>query len=266
LTPRNYTLDYLRGASALIVAMGHQGLIPFENTKYGLMAYAAVMLFFIISGYAVSMSNYGRVGNHKGRFLLNRFFRLYPVYWISIIVTVVLANKEKFDISNIFINATLMQNFLGVEDINLVFWSLQYEVIFYIYYLIIFNIIKKLKVNYICFISILILAILFGYLRGESGTHFPVIILTGLSLFLYGSIYYELMRLKKIKLIISTAIIYIVIIYIISEIAFGVNGFSKNFSSLQYFNSLAIPIAIFSMAMILNLPSSFFIITSKASY
>lgn len=55
MVARHYTLDYLRAVSALVVVFGHFEILP--NTEQIMFAYSAVMLFFIISGYSITLSN-----------------------------------------------------------------------------------------------------------------------------------------------------------------------------------------------------------------
>lgn len=86
-----HTLDALRGVAAITVMLGHYDLYL---TPYRLgSAYLAVDLFFLMSGFVLARA-YGRrfeEGLSAGRFLSMRLVRLYPLYAIGTLLTVVVA-------------------------------------------------------------------------------------------------------------------------------------------------------------------------------
>jgi peptidoglycan/LPS O-acetylase OafA/YrhL len=83
------TLDVLRGAAALLVAVRHTanffGPIPF------FYSYLAVDLFFVISGFVLEQAYGNRLqaGLTVGRFLWFRIVRLYPLYVIGFFIATV---------------------------------------------------------------------------------------------------------------------------------------------------------------------------------
>lgn len=90
-------MDSLRGAAALAVAVGHANqifLVPTESWSapyFGLLAQAAVMVFFVLSGFLIGKSisrNIERNGMRFGWFeySLDRFFRIYPALLFSVAV------------------------------------------------------------------------------------------------------------------------------------------------------------------------------------
>lgn len=86
---RLHTLDGLRGIAALIVVGGHLigwiGRLPMPRN------YLAVDLFFLISGFVLGRVYEPRFadGWTTGRFLLNRYVRLYPLYLLGTLLGVV---------------------------------------------------------------------------------------------------------------------------------------------------------------------------------
>ena len=105
--------------------------MPFA-VPYG---FFGVHLFFIISGFVILMSLDSRNGDG---FVKSRFIRLYPVYWASVIlsflVTLHFAPPEyRHDLPTLLVNLTMFQAYVKVPDIDGVYWSLAYELGFYVF-------------------------------------------------------------------------------------------------------------------------------------
>lgn len=99
---RIQALDGLRGGAALCVAVMHyQGW--FASTHFLDFAYVAVDLFFVLSGVVIAMTYESRilVGMSFAQFLGNRFARLYPLFFLTMLVglfhayALVLAGKSE---------------------------------------------------------------------------------------------------------------------------------------------------------------------------
>lgn len=132
-------LDALRGIAALAVFLQHAvtavttHFLPFIDIgRFG------VLLFFLCSGFIIPAS----LERHPsaGTFWINRFWRLYPLYWVSIAGAVGLAAIGHFALPAEFVaqpgiasaaNATMVQFLFGMPDAIRVYWSLTYELIFY---------------------------------------------------------------------------------------------------------------------------------------
>ena len=73
------TLDALRGIAALLVVMLHGGMPFFPFFPH--LAYLAVDLFFVLSGFVLSYAYQGRLdhGLTTTRFLAHRLIRLTPL-------------------------------------------------------------------------------------------------------------------------------------------------------------------------------------------
>lgn len=95
-----------------------------------------VELFFMISGFVILMSVWGR---GLGAFALSRLVRLFPAYWLSVGVvaavyglTSVTALDPRLSLRDYLVNLTMLQRAVGVLDANGVYWSLWAELRFYL--------------------------------------------------------------------------------------------------------------------------------------
>ena len=101
-----------------------------------------VELFFLISGFVICMSSWGRT---LGQFGASRIARLFPAYWFAVLLTVgVLLAFPKLPMVRDFslvrstlINLTMTQSFFGVGDVDPVYWTLAQELRFYLIFAIV---------------------------------------------------------------------------------------------------------------------------------
>ncbi len=110
--------------------------------KYG---YLGVDIFFIISGFVISLSI---KHNSLRKFIAFRFTRLYPIYWVAVFLTFLItlifgAPRYSADFNQFVINLTMFQNYLGIKSIDGVYWSLFVEMKFYIFIICTFLMINK---------------------------------------------------------------------------------------------------------------------------
>lgn len=114
-------------------------------TQYG---YLGVPLFFIISGYVIALSASNR---SAAEFAVSRFVRLYPAYWSGIAITLVFVfiyGDFEFSLIQVLANLTMLNDYLGIKNIDEVYWTLQAELKFYacIFLLVYFNYFSKHKI------------------------------------------------------------------------------------------------------------------------
>lgn len=175
---RIYQLDGLRAIAVILVVFYHLNIyihaIPGFNLLIKNGGGLGVFLFFILSGYLMSMFYLGKnLSMHKlpsyKAFYLSRFIRIMPLYIISTTIFYVLRNNietygsSTFTISLIeFIGGLLFLND-KVFILNPVIWTLRIEIIFYFVFPLIGYIIHHLYLNkkhYILLLLPLILILL----------------------------------------------------------------------------------------------------------
>ncbi|MFF4824612.1 acyltransferase family protein [Streptomyces sp. NPDC001312] len=143
-------LDGLRFLAALSVVLFHfvgqtpeamkgiwgrpyQSLFP-ELHGYLAFGRLGVDLFFLISGFVICMSAWGRTPRD---FFISRVTRLYPMYWIAILVSacVIYFADTPFGRPHprvLLANFTMLQTPLGVSNLDPVYWTLWPELCFYL--------------------------------------------------------------------------------------------------------------------------------------
>lgn len=139
--PRLRVLDLLRFCAALGVVLFHFGETRAWGTPNAFPALSAVTmfgvygvrLFFVISGFVILMSAWGRT---TGEFAVSRIARLYPAYWASVLVLGGLAvggliTDHRPSLSELLANMTMLQHGLRIRDLEIVYWTLWQELVFY---------------------------------------------------------------------------------------------------------------------------------------
>ncbi|MFD7302408.1 acyltransferase family protein [Streptomyces pharetrae] len=141
-------LDGLRLVAALMVALYHYGGRGGEITNawgsspkqqfptlHSWFAYGClgVQVFFVISGFVICMSGWGRP---LRSFFASRAARLMPSYWVAVVlVTAVFALPgvafAAVSPSDALVNLTLLQQPLGADRVLGVCWTLWVEIRFY---------------------------------------------------------------------------------------------------------------------------------------
>ncbi len=149
--PRLRLLDLARLAAALSVVVFHfagrsswawdqpiEQVFPGLSavTKYGALG---VYFFFMISGFVILMSAWGRT---PAQFAASRISRLYPAYWFAVLVTGALlfvdrsihigGDWDRVGVTGVIANLTMFQTALGIPHVEGVYWTLWVELKFYI--------------------------------------------------------------------------------------------------------------------------------------
>lgn len=141
--PRLDGLDALRGIAAMTVVLfhfttqfdklfGHESppVLSFPLGHYG------VNLFFIISGFVIFMT----IERSKAPmdFVVSRFSRLYPAYWVAIALTYSITHllglpEHLADIKTALFNGLMFHKMaFGVPHVDGVYWTLEVELLFYL--------------------------------------------------------------------------------------------------------------------------------------
>ncbi|MGW2489624.1 acyltransferase family protein [Streptomyces sp. NPDC001606] len=146
---RLFALDGLRLVAALLVCLYHYAgrggtvagswhgdprhIFP---TLYRVAVYGCfgVQFFFVISGFVICMSSWGRT---LGDFFRSRVARLYPAYWVALVLVTgaaaalpVVVHPVRPD--EFLVNLTMLQQPMGATRVLGVCWTLWVEVRFYV--------------------------------------------------------------------------------------------------------------------------------------
>lgn len=142
-------VDALRGVAAMAVVLFHyttryvelfggngQPTLAFPAGHYG------VNLFFIISGFVIFMT-LGRT-RRPADFVVSRFSRLFPAYWVAVLLTFGttalfgLSGKEVSPLQALA-NLAMVHGFFKVPHVDGVYWTLEIELLFYAWMLLLFS-------------------------------------------------------------------------------------------------------------------------------
>jgi peptidoglycan/LPS O-acetylase OafA/YrhL len=141
--PRLEVLDGLRFLAAMAVLAYHfttmdrvwhqraDSIFPHQTAAYG---WLGVQLFFLISGFVICMSSWGR---GVGRFVVSRVVRLYPAYWLSVVAIAVVLSIWPFvhkfvGWDNTLVNLTMFHEPAKAPAVAEVYWTLWAELRFYL--------------------------------------------------------------------------------------------------------------------------------------
>ncbi|MFF1724388.1 acyltransferase family protein [Streptomyces sviceus] len=154
---RLYAIDGIRLLAALMVAVHHYAgtnrvdqpgnriwdrpvsdIMPtvFRFASYG---WIGVEIFFVISGFVICMSCWGR---SPRQFFVSRVIRLYPAYWFAIVFTTAVLITlpgvwDRLRTRDILLNFTMLQSGSGVMNVDGVYWTLWSELRFYLLFLVV---------------------------------------------------------------------------------------------------------------------------------
>lgn len=162
-------IDQLRGAAILMVLLCHlyganfHWILPWVNDLRDFRAYgyesllvqlfslgrAGVPLFFVLSGFCIHWSSQQRKPFKVGRFLWQRFWRLYPAYFFALVAVSLIELKGSYfnpwAIKQFVSHALLIHNYSNDTfwGISSPFWSIAVEVQLYFLYPLLLAIISR---------------------------------------------------------------------------------------------------------------------------
>lgn len=147
--PRIAVLDGLRLLAALSVVLFHYlagyGAIPWQRTagelfpalhRIAQFGWLGVAFFFMISGFVICMSGWGKSLQH---FWQGRILRLFPLYWAAVVLSSAAARlgphvpgEPRVTVGQMLTNLTMLNEPLGVHHVDNVYWTLWVELRFYL--------------------------------------------------------------------------------------------------------------------------------------
>jgi len=140
-------IDSIRGIAAYLVLV-HHTVAVFEKPRmtsgaesllYRIaeqlnLGRAGVVAFFAISGFVICRSLQGTRRAGARKFLVSRFFRLYPPFWTAILLTLivgyVLPGRE-IDWVAVAGNGSMLFTLFDIRPLEGLYWTLEVELVFY---------------------------------------------------------------------------------------------------------------------------------------
>jgi peptidoglycan/LPS O-acetylase OafA/YrhL len=153
---RYITIDALRGIAASIVVFFHlygaikpsiSSWLPSIIGAILSYGYIGVSVFFVISGFVIAhtIRESAITISYIGNFALRRSIRLDPPYWVSIVTAISLTylstvifpdiHRSPPQPGQVISHIFYLQNILGYGDIVAVYWTLCFEVQFYLFFI-----------------------------------------------------------------------------------------------------------------------------------
>ncbi|KYG98121.1 acyltransferase [Bradyrhizobium sp. DOA1] len=141
-------IDTLRGIAVLAVLVQHVFEVILEKHPTGVFygplhdifgyymnfGRFGVVLFFFVSGFVIPFS-FPDSATPVRDFTISRFFRLYPAYWTSMVVGLLLMqllDSKTYPLGQIIANVTMLQTFVNVPNLWVFYWTLAIELLFYV--------------------------------------------------------------------------------------------------------------------------------------
>ena len=148
-TARLQPLDAIRGIAAMMVVLfhytAHNSMIFPPTYQPGIIVswgYLGVNFFFMVSGFVIFMTLCKTINSWD--FVVSRFSRLYPTYWFAVLATT--ATVTLYGVQEalrtpqeVLINLTMLQGFMQVRNVDGVYWTLTYELLFYAWMFLLFR-------------------------------------------------------------------------------------------------------------------------------
>lgn len=229
-----------------------------------------VVLFFYISGFVIPFSLLRYRNRNITCFGISRFFRLYPLYWLSIAL-VLLILRPSINLTQVLANVTMFQKFVGIEDLLGVYWTLQIELVFYIICAFLFKL-KLLKKEKTAFWAVYIslgTAFVLALLRYVLVLKLPVALPLSLAVMFMGYLWGKFLRgegnIEKRKLA-KLAVIFVGSLYITTYLAYNHDfGFGETW--YRYFATYSAgTVLFFSLTTFFKIKSRVFIFLGKISF
>lgn len=140
-------LTFTRFLAAISIVVFHYGKkVPvfIDNSLDFIFRNADVCVsyFFILSGFVMMIAYGNKKVIKPGRYFRNRLARIYPLYFLAIIIVFLLQVKTKnVDILGLFLNVFMIQSWIPekILSFNPPGWSLSVEILFYVIFPFVFN-------------------------------------------------------------------------------------------------------------------------------
>lgn len=145
--PRFSNIDALRALAAVLVLWTHttQYFVQVDATHDGMwlnqipvqvdIGRMGVVIFFLVSGFVIPATLKGTGWRAAKAFVVNRFFRMYPLFWASIVLGVPVCFwlfGRGISATDVLLNIPMFPIALGAVPVQGLYWTLEVELIFYL--------------------------------------------------------------------------------------------------------------------------------------
>jgi len=144
-------LTFTRFIAAIAIVVFHFGRESqlFSNDYVSFIfnnANIGVSYFFVLSGFVMIIAYRNRTVSFFN-YLKNRFARIYPVYFLAILLFIVIQSFGSLNKADVFLNVTMLQSWFSgkAQTINYPGWSLSVELFFYVSFPFLLNYIYSKK-------------------------------------------------------------------------------------------------------------------------
>lgn len=223
-------IDGIRGICAILLLVYHYtsyiyGMKGEHDWFLDMMDYGkyGVHFFFVISGFLIFMTL--EKAKQPRDFIISRFSRLYPGYWVCMTLTTLVVGLSAFynyhpvTTSRFLANLTMFQHWMSIEDIDGVYWTLAVELCFYVLIFSVFVFKQQKNIERIGVIWLILMVAVF-YLEKykvlpEINFYYYLPLLRNGTLFFGGILFYQLKNnntdKRKYILLLLTLIVHFII-------------------------------------------------------
>lgn len=260
-------VDSIRGIAALAVIYIHISEVAYKNrfstyaaehylfyffSEYFDLGKIAVVMFFAVSGFVIPFSLLKANKAPLRSFAISRFFRLYPAYWGSMVLALLiipLVRGDVFTLGQIIANGTMLQQFMGQQNILGVYWTLQIEILFYVVSAMLFyvRLLHKPEAAAGAVVFFLFCAVAMGAARYGTGIKLPVAIPLGLTVMFWGLLWRhgagEEAGAHMRRLVLATSLLIIFTVPVVSLLSYNVDmGFGETWYryTIAYYAGMAL--------------------------
>lgn len=177
LKERLYCLDAIRIFAIILLLFSHVsaflglpygGFFGIKNFYYVSLGGVAVTIFLVLSGLVLGL-NYPLISNNYFKFIYSRFKRIYPIYWLSLLFSILIAvdRSQWSGLSDFLFSISGFYAFFGFwgGPYLATSWFIGLIISLYFFYPFLSKLLRKAPINGI--IILLIISVLIRYLLGK---------------------------------------------------------------------------------------------------
>ena len=164
-----YESDSIRGICCILVILYHyttRYCEAFTDLNYPFsvpFGHMAVCSFFALSGFLCLYT--GKEEISLISYFKNKFIRLYPVFWVAMIITtlvcMVALPQVVVSIKDFILNLTMAPELLKAKTVDGAYWTLLRELVFYCFIAVVLKLKLKNKINIISLVWLIALFVLY---------------------------------------------------------------------------------------------------------